>query len=97
MFIVYILKSIPKNGYYVGQTSDLNRRISEHNSGHTKSTGSGIPWKVIWTEEYPNRSDAMKKENQIKKRGVSRFIQDLKQSKLVSELNYICKIFSGNY
>ncbi|HSD62199.1 MAG TPA: GIY-YIG nuclease family protein, partial [Ignavibacteriaceae bacterium] len=64
MFTVYILKSPLKNRYYVGHTSNLERRITEHNSGHTKSTRFGLPWEIIWTEEFDNRSEAMLREIQ---------------------------------
>jgi putative endonuclease len=77
MFIVYILKSLSKNRYYVGQTSDLARRVSEHNSGHTKSTKFGIPWKIIWSGEFASRAEAVKKETQIKKRGIRRYLRDI--------------------
>ncbi|MBK8722715.1 MAG: GIY-YIG nuclease family protein [Saprospiraceae bacterium] len=33
MFYVYVLKSCLKNWFYVGMTSDINRRISDHNKG----------------------------------------------------------------
>jgi len=43
MHIVYILKSKKKNRYYVGCTSNLDRRIDEHNNGKVKSTNGYTP------------------------------------------------------
>ena len=82
MFIVYILYSLSKKRYYVGQTNNLERRIHEHNSGHTRSTKYGVPWEIIWSEEFPDRSEASKREKQIKKRGIERYLNDCKQSDL---------------
>ena len=47
MYYTYILQSLsfPKQKY-VGYTSDLRRRLSEHNDGKCKSTSVYRPWKV---------------------------------------------------
>jgi putative endonuclease len=51
---VYILKSrVAVERYYIGLTDDLDRRLSEHNSGETFSTRDARPWKIIsyfWCE-----------------------------------------------
>ncbi len=73
---VYILFSKKLLKHYVGHTNNLNRRISEHNSGHSKFTNSGVPWKIITSFECKDRSEAVKLESQIKKRGIKRFLID---------------------
>ena len=65
MFI-YILFSPKTNRYYIGSTGDLEKRLKLHNAGLTKSTKYGIPWKIIYSEEYSNRKDAVKREKEIK-------------------------------
>jgi putative endonuclease len=49
---VYCLRSVRfPDKSYVGATSDLRRRLSEHNSGNAKHTSKYRPWKVdfaIW-------------------------------------------------
>ena len=52
--------------HYIGYTIDVDRRIIEHNSGDTNSTRPFRPWHVIYTEEFENRSDAMKREWYLK-------------------------------
>ena len=42
-------------------TSDLNRRLNEHNSGKVKSTKNRRPMKLIYTEEFDSKEDAMKR------------------------------------
>jgi len=63
---VYILKSTFSKRYYVGYTLDLQRREAEHNSGDTKSTRPFVPWKIIYYEEFTNKSDAYKREWHLK-------------------------------
>jgi putative endonuclease len=66
MYFVYILQSQSRRIYYVGQTADLMRRISQHNLGRVRSTKKGIPWSVVYTEQIKKRGDAIKRERQIK-------------------------------
>jgi putative endonuclease len=44
MFSTYILESEKSGGWYIGHSNDPERRILEHNSGHTKSTKNKGPW-----------------------------------------------------
>ena len=66
MFFVYILRSKVDNGYYIGYTSDLNKRIREHNSGKTKSLKHRLPLELLYSEEYESKRDAKAREVQIK-------------------------------
>ncbi|NOX16757.1 MAG: GIY-YIG nuclease family protein [Chlorobi bacterium] len=80
LFYTYILFSRSKNRFYTGSTNDLNRRFEEHNSGHTKSTKSGIPWEFVFTKSFNNNSDARKFEMKIKKMKSRKFIEQLIES-----------------
>lgn len=66
MYTVYILRSNKYERYYVGHSSDIKKRLVEHNSGRTKSTKPYIPWEIIYTEEYATKSEAYKREQEIK-------------------------------
>ncbi|OGX06992.1 MAG: hypothetical protein A2Z88_00630 [Omnitrophica WOR_2 bacterium GWA2_47_8] len=69
MYYVYILKS-PKTGeLYYGVTSDIKRRIVEHNSGKAFSTRSARPWKLIYYEAYRSRLDVEDREYHLKRYG----------------------------
>ena len=47
MFCTYILNSISNpNRFYIGSTSDLKRRLLEHNSGKSIHTNKITPWKI---------------------------------------------------
>ena len=67
MYYVYILKSLKDDGYYIGQTNNLGKRIIVHNKGRVASTKSRLPFILIKKEEYTTRSEARKRENYLKK------------------------------
>ena len=66
MYVVYILQSINFDRFYIGHTVDLVKRIKEHNAGKTKSTKAYKPWKLVYTEDYNTKSEAFKREKEIK-------------------------------
>jgi putative endonuclease len=66
MFVVYVLESLKDKKHYIGQTSDLKRRIQEHNQGRVRWTKAHRPWKVLYTEEFENRTAAIKREHYLK-------------------------------
>lgn len=67
MFSVYVLKSLRKNWYYVGYTSDKQNRLESHNSGRVKSTKSYTPFNLIYSEDFLTKAEAFKRELQIKR------------------------------
>ncbi len=73
---VYILFSETSSRYYVGQTTDIDKRLKRHNRGIVPSTKGGIPWKLVLQIPVDSRSKAMQLEKRIKKRGAKRFIDD---------------------
>jgi len=66
MYYVYILKSIKHSRYYIGHSQDHIKRLSEHNRGKVRSTKAYIPWVIVYQEEYLTKSEAYKREMQIK-------------------------------
>jgi putative endonuclease len=48
MFYVYLLHSIADNGFYIGYSTDLKRRLSEHKHGASIATRHRGPWKLIY-------------------------------------------------
>ena len=63
---VYILRSMKDGRFYVGMTENLEKRLSQHNSGRTKSTKGYIPWKLFFSEEYSDRISAREREKYLK-------------------------------
>lgn len=67
MYYVYILRSDKKkNWLYKGSTSDLKRRIVEHNTGKNFSTAPFTPFKLIYYEAYVLKDDADARERYLK-------------------------------
>ncbi|MFA6385965.1 MAG: GIY-YIG nuclease family protein [Candidatus Paceibacterota bacterium] len=68
MYYLYIIKCADKT-LYTGITTDLKRRIAEHNSTKlgAKYTSSRRPIKLVYSKKFKNRSIASKEEARIKK------------------------------
>lgn len=66
-YYTYIVKC-KDDSLYTGITTDLDRRIKEHNSNNskTKYTKTRQPVKLVYKEEHSNRSNATKREIEIK-------------------------------
>ena len=77
MYTTYILYSTKINKFYTGHTSDLNRRLEEHNRGKTPFMAKGSPWKLLYSKAHDSRAESIKLEKFIKKRGAARFLKDI--------------------
>ena len=80
-FFIYIIYSKSRDKYYIGYTHDLNLRLIHHNDGWTKSTKSGIPWILVYSETCNSRSGAVKREKEIKRMKSRKYIESLINSK----------------
>ena len=69
MYYVYVLKSQKYKRIYIGFTSDLKKRLKDHNKGNTESTKYGVPWILVYYESFLSRGDAVKRELHLKKYG----------------------------
>jgi len=66
-FVVYVLRSLSNGKRYIGYTSKTAEvRLHEHLTGSNNWTRSNGPFKIIHTEEYENKTDAIKRENFLK-------------------------------
>ncbi len=72
-YVVYILLSEKLSTYYVGLTNNIEKRLAKHNHGGKKYTTKGIPWKLVTTYNCMDRSEAIRMEQKIKKRGIRRY------------------------
>lgn len=67
MYFLYIIKSKKDSGYYIGITDNIENRLAEHNRGKTKSTKSRIPFDFVHSEMHSTKTEARKREIQLKK------------------------------
>ncbi|MDP3987655.1 MAG: GIY-YIG nuclease family protein [Candidatus Levybacteria bacterium] len=66
MVFVYILQSLKDKGYYIGISSNLDKRLDKHNNGGVYSTKNRKPFKIIYSEKYKNYLSARIREKEIK-------------------------------
>ena len=77
MAFVYILYSEKIGKYYIGACENLERRLYEHNVGHSKFTSTGVPWILKYSEIYPALQEAKQRERKIKAMKSRKYIEDL--------------------
>ena len=67
-YFIYIIASKVKNRTisYVGYTSNLERRLKDHNSGKGAKFTRGRKWKLIYKEKFDTKSQAISREYYIK-------------------------------
>src|SRR5436190_13861773 len=97
MFYVYLLHSTKDNGFYIGYSTDLKRRLPEHTRGASFATKSRGPWKLVYYEAYTEREDAEGREKFLKS-GAGRRLKlvvshtpSLLPSLLPSQLYLLCR------
>ena len=73
-YYTYILESLQDGKRYAGRTSDLRKRLKEHNSGKSFSTRPRLPFKLIYCEVCLNKEDAERREHFFKQTKGRRFI-----------------------
>ena len=65
-FWVYILLCVD-GSYYVGHTDDLDARVGAHQAGEVEGyTRARKPVRLVFSEEFPSREEALASERQIK-------------------------------
>ena len=66
-YFVYILYSELADKYYVGYTGEtIEERLRKHNCHHSGFTGKYCDWEVKYFEEFDLKSQALKREQEIK-------------------------------
>jgi putative endonuclease len=66
MPFVYVLRSSATGRLYTGATTDLDRRLSQHNAGLSRSTKNRGPWVLVHKEELTSLADALRRERFLK-------------------------------
>jgi putative endonuclease len=67
VWYVYLLESKAVEGKrYIGVTSDLKRRIAEHNGGKSSHTSKFLPWRIVTYVAFSNQLNATSFERYLK-------------------------------
>ena len=80
-YFIYALYSPSLDSIYIGQTSDLEKRLHDHKRGYSRYTSRARDWVVVYTEEVADRSTALKREKQLKSYRGRAFIYSLLSEK----------------
>jgi len=67
MFYVYILKSEKDGSLYIGKTNSVERRLAEHNYGHTPSIRAKRPYSLLESTTCASEKEARQMEKEYKK------------------------------
>ena len=67
MYFIYIIRSIHNpNQVYVGKTTNLKKRLSDHNSGTTAHTDKYRPWELVTYICFQDKTKAIEFEKYLK-------------------------------
>jgi len=78
LYYVYVLKSLKNNKRYIGYTSkDIFKRLKEHNRGCNKWTRQNRPFILLYSEEFDNKKEAIKRELFLKSGQGRKFLDDI--------------------
>jgi putative endonuclease len=75
MYYTYIIRNKTNTKRYKGHTENLATRLTQHNSGKTKTT-KGDQWYIEYYEEYEERITAIKRERYFKSAAGRRWIKN---------------------
>ncbi|MDP7247384.1 MAG: GIY-YIG nuclease family protein [Candidatus Peribacteraceae bacterium] len=78
---VYVLRSERDNKFYIGNTNNLKRRVSEHQKGKNTSTSKRLPVELVYFEGHLSKEDAIRREKYFKSaKGKTTLRQMLRES-----------------
>ena len=62
----YVLYSLKDREFYIGSTSDFDRRSNEHEQGKSKSTAPRRPLVPLLCEYFFSKKDSLRREDYLK-------------------------------
>jgi len=66
---IYLLRSKKNREFYVGCTSNIEKRFKEHKKGINYHTRKMLPVELIYVEAYKSKKDAYEREKKLKYHG----------------------------
>jgi putative endonuclease len=82
MVTVYALKNSVNNEIYVGMTTDLPRRLHEHNHGKNRYTKAFAPWTVFYSENEEDYAKARIREKYLKTAAGKRLLRKIQSANI---------------
>ena len=74
-YLVYIIYSATLDQFYIGHTGNLIDRLFRHNNSGSKATKKTNDWILKYTEEFSTKSEAAKRELDIKKKKSRKYVE----------------------
>ena len=81
MHYIYILYSEVLDRYYIGATKDISKRVEKHLQSKKGFTSRAKDWELKYSEVFDEKSEALKRERQIKSWKSRKLIEELMPSK----------------
>lgn len=75
-YYVYVLRSSKDGMFYTGFSTDLDRRIEQHNAGYCRSTEKRRPFYLLYYEWCRDKSDAIAREKYLKSGYGKRYLKN---------------------
>ncbi|MHB8904610.1 MAG: GIY-YIG nuclease family protein [Melioribacteraceae bacterium] len=75
-YYIYVLQSAIDKHFYVGYTTDIPRRIKEHQLRKVFSTKNRLPFELVYWEGCLNQTDALLREKYLKSSWGKRYIKN---------------------
>lgn len=85
IYYIYILRSKKDNHFYTGYTSDLRKRVDEHNKGMVYSTKNRRPLVLVYFEGCLSQKDAIHREKYLKTSWGKRYIKNRMKNYLTGQ------------
>ena len=77
MYSLYIIYSKKLDKYYTGSSDNPEKSLQQHNWKRSPSTKAGVPWELVYSEKFSTRSEAVKREYEIKRKKSRKYIEFL--------------------
>jgi putative endonuclease len=66
MYYTYIIETLNGKHRFIGHCRNLKSQLNQHNSRNVKATRDNRPWRIIYSEKFKNKNDAISREKYFK-------------------------------
>ncbi|MDB9722632.1 MAG: GIY-YIG nuclease family protein [Fidelibacterota bacterium] len=66
MYYTYIIETLNGKHRFIGHCRNLKSQLNQHNSRNVKATRDNRPWRVIYSEKFKIKNDAISREKYFK-------------------------------
>lgn len=66
MYYTYIVQSLKDKSFYIGSTSNLRKRLDQHNKGQAQYSSTKAPFKLVWYGSFLTKTKSQEFEKYLK-------------------------------